>query len=93
MNFPAQPHRFTVREYHRLTHAEILPVTERTELLNGVILTRIAKGQAHSSATQRSMRCLIRLWGNRAIVRTQDPITLGDYSEPEPDIAIVSLIP
>ncbi|MGI0492345.1 Uma2 family endonuclease [Alkalinema pantanalense CENA528] len=89
MNFPAQLHRFTVGEYHRLTHAEILPLAERTELLNGVILTMVAKGQAHASATQRSMRCLLQSCGDRATVRTQDPVTLNDDSEPEPDIAIV----
>ena len=37
----------------------------------------------------RADKYLTRLLGDRAEVRQSYPITLGDRSEPEPDIAIV----
>jgi Uma2 family endonuclease len=88
-----QPRRFSVAEYHRMSELGILAAQERTELLNGEILPMVAKGTAHSSATTRSRQILERLILDRAIVRVQEPIVLNDRSEPEPDIAVVTLEP
>ncbi|MGB7414157.1 MAG: hypothetical protein WA902_08100, partial [Thermosynechococcaceae cyanobacterium] len=46
-----QTRRFTVQEYYRMTEQGILSATERTELVNGEIIKRVAKGTAHTSAT------------------------------------------
>ncbi|MEM7065654.1 MAG: hypothetical protein AAF572_21130 [Cyanobacteria bacterium P01_B01_bin.77] len=45
-----QSRRFTVDEYKRMSELGILAATERTELVNGEIITIIAKGFAHASA-------------------------------------------
>jgi mRNA interferase HigB len=45
-----RPCHFTVSEYHRMSEFGILPPDERTELLNGQIITMAAKGTAHHSA-------------------------------------------
>lgn len=82
---------WTVAEYHRMAEAGIFGVDERVELLAGKIIWMIAKGTAHRSAVGRTDYLLKNLLGNRAWVSIQDPITLNQRSEPEPDIAVVKV--
>lgn len=79
----------TVEDYHRMAEAGIFHPEERVELLAGQVIQMAAKGTAHSVANMRTRRLIENRLGNRALVRVQDPIQLDDYSEPEPDIAIV----
>ena len=44
----------------------------------------------HASCVSRTSHMLLRRLGNRATVRVRSPIVLGRYSEPEPDIAVVT---
>ena len=46
------------------------------------------KGAKHTSANSRIVRLFVRLFNNKAIVRSQDPIWLDEISEPEPDIVL-----
>jgi Uma2 family endonuclease len=84
----AQTHRFTVSEYHRMSELGILSPTERTELINGEIITMAAKGTAHTSATTRTKKLFELALQDQATIRVQDPIRLNDFSEPEPDVVI-----
>ncbi|MGI0486482.1 Uma2 family endonuclease [Pantanalinema rosaneae CENA516] len=81
--------RLSVQDYHRMAEAGILQPDERIELLEGQIIQMVAKGTAHSSAVSRIERLLRSQLGDRVLLRFQDPIRLNDYSEPEPDIAVV----
>jgi Uma2 family endonuclease len=88
---PVAVRRLTVQDYHRMADAGIFSADERVELLDGNLLTMAAKGTAHSSATTRTRQVLEEKLGRRVLVRVQDPVQLDDYSEPEPDLAIVAL--
>ena len=88
-----QSKRFTVDQYHRMSELGILSPVERTELINGEVITMAAKGTAHTSAVLVTHHLLINLLAGSVFVQSQDPITLNDYSEPEPDIAVVKLDP
>lgn len=88
-----QPKRFTVKQYHDMSELGILSSTERTELINGEIITMAAKGTAHTSAVLVTHHLLIKLLSGRVFVQCQDPIQLSNRSEPEPDIAVVKLDP
>lgn len=79
----------TVEEYRRLGEAGILSSDENVELIEGQIYKKTVKGASHSAATKRVEKLLERRLGERVLVRLQDPIRLNDYSEPEPDIAVV----
>lgn len=81
--------RLTVQEYHRMAEAGIFHPTERIELLNGQIIKMAAKGTAHTAAISRTSELLRERLQNRILIRLQDPVQLDDYSEPEPDLAIV----
>ena len=43
----------------------------------------------HAASVQRSANYLYEMLRNRAYIRAQLPVTLGNDSEPEPDIAVV----
>ncbi|MBW4643523.1 MAG: Uma2 family endonuclease [Goleter apudmare HA4340-LM2] len=81
--------RFTVTEYHRLAELGFFGENERVELIKGEIVQMAAKGRPHSVCETRLERELYKLVGDRATLRGQQPITLLDYSEPEPDRVIV----
>lgn len=81
--------RWTVEEYHRMDDLGILSPDERTELIDGQIILMASKGTPHVTALHLLAHTLRDQLGSEALVRTQDPIQLTDFSEPEPDIAIV----
>ncbi len=78
----------TIDDYHRMMETGIIHEGERIELISGQIFNMAAKGTRHTVATTRLLRELLAFIGQRAIVRCQEPITMPDNSEPEPDIAI-----
>jgi Uma2 family endonuclease len=84
---------WTVQEYHQMAEAGIFHPEERVELIAGQIIRMSAKGTAHTAAFRRTAKILRNLLANQAEVYTQDPIQLDDFSEPEPDIAVVRIDP
>lgn len=81
--------RWTVGDYHRLSELGLLDRQERTELIAGQITLMAAKGTPHVTALYLLANILRDRLGNQALIRTQDPIQLDDFSEPEPDLVIV----
>jgi Uma2 family endonuclease len=87
---PTTVKRWTVDEYHRIGALGILQPNERTELIAGQILFMAAKGTPHVLSLRLLSIALDRLLADLPFfVSTQDPIQLDDFSEPEPDCAIV----
>ncbi len=82
------PKRFTVDEYHQLIELGFLKEDDRIELIRGELIQMVAKGTAHTVCGSIVCRQLDRLLGDRAVIRGQDPITLPNQSEPEPDAVI-----
>jgi Uma2 family endonuclease len=78
-------------EYYQMMESGIIGEGERVELILGQIFTMAAKGTRHTVSTTRLITELPMLLHRLAIVRCQEPITLPNNSEPEPDIAIVKL--
>lgn len=84
---------WTVEEYHQMAEAGIFHPKERVELIAGQIIRMSAKGTAHSSAVGRIYKLLENCLGQQTWIRTEQPIVLDDFSEPEPDVAVVRLDP
>jgi Uma2 family endonuclease len=93
MGTPVMIRPLTVQEYHQMAEAGILRPDERVELLDGHLFSMAAKGTAHSSATTRTRRVWERKLGDHVLIRVQEPVQLNEYSEPEPDLAIVMVDP
>ena len=86
---PTASKHWTVQDYHRMSEMGILAPDERTELMNGQIVLKAAKSPAHVLALRLLAMALDTLLVNQPFfVRTQDPIRLDDWSEPDPDLVI-----
>jgi Uma2 family endonuclease len=79
----------TVQDYHRMAEAGIFHPEERVELIAGQIIQMSAKGTAHEAAITRTERLLRNRLSNQVLCRLQSPVQLDNYSEPEPDVAVV----
>jgi Uma2 family endonuclease len=78
-------------EYYQMMESGIIREGERVELILGQIFTMAAKGTRHTVSTTKLLKELLGLVEDRAVIRCQDPITLPNNSEPEPDIVIARL--
>lgn len=89
MSFQVARRYFTVAEYRRMAEAGIIAEDDRVELIEGEILRMSPIGSLHASCVKRLNSLLGDLVRGAAIVSVQDPIQLNDFSEPEPDIALL----
>jgi Uma2 family endonuclease len=83
------PRRLSVEEYHRMIEAGILGEDERVELLEGVIVAMTPQQPPHARRIEWLAHFLARRLGDHFRVRSQLPLSLGESSEPEPDVAVV----
>lgn len=93
MSTPVQhtPHRhaYSVDDYYRMAEAGILRPGDRVELIEGEIIDMVPIGSRHAAAVTRIGNTLMFSVGSEAIVAIQNPIRLSQYSEPQPDIALL----
>ena len=82
--------RFTIDDYHRMGEAGVFSEDDRVELLDGEIVEMSPIGIPHSSSVDRLNAFFARRLGRRAILRVQGPIILDDYSEPQPDLSVLT---
>lgn len=87
----ARRRRFTVHEYHRMAEAGILHEDDRVELIEGEIVEMSPIGGRHAKCVIELMRLLVPVVGEEARVSPQNPVRLGDYGEPQPDIAVLRI--
>ncbi len=78
----------TVAEYDRMTELGFFDNGERVELLNGEIIEIMGKGTKHAILNDLVADVLNEKLGKSVYLRNQNPITLDNFSEPEPDIVL-----
>ena len=83
--------RFSVQEYHAMAEAGVFYPNERLELIDGRIITMSPQKPLHASTTKRVGDYLRNLFVGIADIRSQLPVQLHDFSEPEPDVAVVRI--
>jgi Uma2 family endonuclease len=79
----------TVTEYHRMGEVGILGERERVELIEGELVAMSPIGSNHHGTVNKLNHSLVHAVGDRAIVSVQGPVRLDDFSEPEPDFALL----
>src|SRR5256885_698988 len=77
----------SVAAYRALGEAGLIP--KNTELLFGFVYKKVSKSPLHSFLTQFLHDALRQIPLPGMFVRTEQPITCEDFSEPEPDVAVV----
>ncbi len=78
------PYRFTVGEYYQMAEAGIFTEDDRVELLEGEIVDLAPIGSRHAACVTRLTRFFVEHLAGKAVVWAQNPIRLGDFSEPQP---------
>ena len=82
-------YRFTVKDYHRMAEADIFDPDDRVELIDGEVVEMSPIGSPHNACVDRLNRSFVLGVADRAIVRTQGAIQVGEFSEPQPDLAVL----
>ena len=82
-------HSFTVAEYERMAEAGVFSEDDRVELVCGEVVAVSPIGTRHAACVDAFAEILRERLGRSVIVRVQNPIQLDDYSEPQPDIAVL----
>ena len=82
--------KLDVAEYHRMAEAGILGEDDRVELIEGELIEMTPIGSYHSGTVNALTRLLVDAAGDRAVVAVQNPVRLGNHSEPQPDFALLA---
>ena len=79
----------TVTEYHRMGEVGILGDRDRVELIEGELVAMSPIGSYHHGTVNKLNHALVQAVGERAVVSVQGPVRLDEFSEPEPDFALL----
>jgi len=82
-------HPISVREYFRMGATGALDPEARIELIDGELFDMPPIGSSHAGRVNRFIRLFSRAVGDAAIVSAQNPVVLGDFSAPQPDLALL----
>ena len=86
---PPRRHRLTVADYYRMAEVGILDPEARVELIDGEIIDMAPPGSPHAATVHYLNEVLVRAAVGRATVLVQNPVRLDEYSEPQPDLALL----
>ena len=89
MSVQLQKHYFTVDEYYLMAQSGVFAQDARLELIEGEVIEMSPIGKRHAGCLNRLNRLLHRNVGELAIVSVQNPIGIDDFSEPQPDVALL----
>jgi Uma2 family endonuclease len=89
--FP-QRHHVTVTEWHKMGEYNVFEPETRIELVEGEIIDMAPIGPSHGGCVKTLINLFSKQITDKAILSVQDPIQLSDFSEPEPDIALLRVV-
>jgi Uma2 family endonuclease len=82
-------HHFTVGEYERMGETGVFSPDARVELIEGEIIEMSPIGSRHAACVEPTAELIRESLERRFQVRSQNPIVLNDFSEPQPDIVVL----
>ena len=82
-------YRICRAQYDRAVEAGVFAPDARLELIDGELLTMTPQGSRHTTGVGLVAEALRAAFGVGFHVRVQVPLAADDYSEPEPDVAVV----
>ncbi|MCB0637500.1 MAG: Uma2 family endonuclease [Lewinella sp.] len=89
MTVPLERKTWKMEEYHQMVDVSLLREEDRVELLSGEIVKMSPIKSAHAHAVDRLAEWLTFFFERKQLVRIQNPVSISNVSEPEPDIAVV----
>jgi len=85
---PYTRYRWDVEGFHKLG-AGIFGEDAHVELIEGELVQMAPIGSLHAGKLERLRRLIERAAGSSVLVFSQNPVVLGQDSEPQPDIAVL----
>jgi Uma2 family endonuclease len=82
-------HRITVDEYERIIEAGVLEDPGRVELIDGEMVDKMGKSAEHGYATKKSLRALEGRLPSGWTWRSEQPVRIPAFDEPEPDVTVI----
>ena len=89
MAVPVERRLFTVEDYYQMAEVGLLKPDERVELIEGEIVKMSPIGPRHAGHVERLADVLSHRLGRTVHLRIQNPLRLGERSEPEPDLMLL----
>lgn len=89
MTVEALKRRFTIDEFQRMGEAGILTRDDRVELIDGDVVRMTPIGHRHAGCVRRLNAILSPIVGGAAIIDVQNPLSLGQHTEPQPDLVLL----
>ena len=83
-------YRLSRVEYDRAVEAGVFEADARLELVDGDLHAKAPEGSRHAAVMELVADRLRRVFDSGFHVRIQHPLAADDYSEPEPDVAVVT---
>jgi Uma2 family endonuclease len=81
---------WTIHDYEQMLKSGILQPDESVELITGQIIRKMSpQGSPHAAAITRANRLFYQPAPDVFTIRIQLPLSLDEFSQPEPDIALV----
>lgn len=84
-----QRKQFSVEDYYSMLEVGVLTEEDRVELIKGEIIEMSPIGSKHGGYVKMLSNIIKETLRQQVITSVQDPVRLGRFSEPEPDIAVL----
>jgi Uma2 family endonuclease len=78
---------FTIEQFQRMDQSGIFAPEQRLELIHGEILEMSPIGTRHAGSINRLVDLFRKI--DQVYLSVQNPVRLGDYSLPQPDVALL----
>jgi Uma2 family endonuclease len=86
---PLTRFKLSVEQYHRMVELGILREDERVELIDGELIRMAPIGSLHGGLVAHLTHLLVTRTGGRAVIWPQSSVILGEFTEPQPDLAVL----
>lgn len=83
--------RFTVDQYYQMIELGMIDDYEKSEIIDGEMVPKMSIGDRHAWIVNFLVRFLNRNLPDNILVSGQNPLRLGDYDEPDPDVVLADL--
>ena len=83
--------RFTVDHYYKMIELGMIDNYEKSEIIDGEMVEKMSIGDRHAWIVDLLNRFFSRNLPDQIMVRVQNPLRLGEFDEPEPDIVLTDL--
>lgn len=83
--------RFSVDDYYRMIELGMIEDYERAEIIDGEMVPKMTIGDRHALAVDLLSQFFFNTVPNTVRIRVQNPLRLGDFDEPEPDVVLADL--